>query len=184
MIYPAPLPLLAPILRAGGVEESLEERYGAVPSVACACVVLKTRQPVTCNFWTNVNDDRFVIPGVIEMSNLRTLDGNVSYVPFYIPADHPDYQRSNQAFIGDAWACLKALNPQLSDADLLASHCIRYRFAQPVCAVQFQQTLPPLQPFPWVFTADTTAYCPEDRGFSESFDFCRKLARQVVGVER
>jgi protoporphyrinogen oxidase len=184
VISTIPLPLLAPILRAGGVEESLVERYGALPSVACACVVLKTRQPVTANFWTNVNDDRFVIPGVIEMSNLRTLAGNVSYVPFYIPADHPDYQRPNQAFINDAWACLKVINAQLSDADLLASHCSRYRFAQPVCGVHFQQSLPPLQPFPGVFTADTTAYYPEDRGISESIDFGRKLARQAVEVVR
>ena len=184
VISTVPLPLLAPVLKAGGVEESLVERYGAVPSVACACVVLKTRQPVTANFWTNVNDRRFAIPGVIEMSNLRPLPGHVSYVPFYIPADHPDYQRPNQAFIGDAWACLKALNPQLSDADLLASHCSRYRFAQPVCGVHFQQSLPPLQPFPGVFTADTTAYYPEDRGISESIDFGRKLARKAVGVER
>jgi protoporphyrinogen oxidase len=182
VISTIPLPLLAPILKAGGVETSLVERYGAMPSVACACVVLKTREPVTANFWTNVNDGRFAIPGVIEMSNLRPLPGNVSYVPFYIPADHPDYQRPNQAFIGDAWACLKALNPQLSDADLLDSHCSRYRFAQPVCGVHFQQRQPPLQPFSGVFTADTTVYYPEDRGISESIGFGRKLARQ--GVER
>jgi protoporphyrinogen oxidase len=143
-------------------------------------VVLKTREPVTTNFWTNVNDERFSIPGVIEMSNLRPLQGHVSYVPFYIPADHPDYQRPNQAFIADAWACLKALNPQLSDAALLDSHCSRYRFAQPVCGVYFQQSLPPLQPFPGVFTADTTVYYPEDRGISESIGFGRKLARRIV----
>ena len=184
VISTIPLPLLAPVLRAGGVEQSLVERYSALPSVACSCVVLKTRQPVTDNFWTNVNDDRFAIPGVIEMSNLRALSSPVSYVPFYIPADHPDFQRPNQAFIDDAWACLKAINPQLSDADLLASHCSRYRFAQPVCGVHFQQSLPPLQPFPGVFTADTTAYYPEDRGISESIDFGRKLARQAMGVER
>jgi protoporphyrinogen oxidase len=184
VISTVPLPLMAPVLRAGGVEGALVDRYSALPSVACACVVLKTRQPVTTNFWTNVNDDRFAIPGVIEMSNLRPLAGHVSYVPFYIPADHPDYQRPNQAFIDDAWACLKAINPQLSDADLLDRHCSRYRFAQPVCGVHFQQTLPPLQPFPGVFTADTTFYYPEDRGISESIGFGRKLARQAVEVVR
>jgi len=184
VISTVPLPLLAPILRAGGVDESLVERYGAVPSVACACVVLKTRQPVTSNFWTNINDGRFAIPGVIEMSNLRPLPGHVSYVPFYIPTDHPDYQRPNQAFINDAWDCLKALNPQLSDADLLDSHCSRYRFAQPVCGVHFQLSLPPLQPFPGVFTADTTFYYPEDRGISESIGFGRKLARRVDKMAR
>lgn len=182
VISTVPLPLMAPVLRAGGVEKSLVDRYGTLPSLACACVVLQTRKPVTANFWTNVNDMRFAIPGVIEMSNLRSLRSPVSYVPFYIPADHPDYQRPNQAFIADAWACLKAINPQLSDDDLLASHCSRYRFAQPVCDVHFQHSLPPLQPFPGVFTADTTAYYPEDRGISESIDFGRKLARQAVKI--
>lgn len=182
VISTVPLPLLAPLLRAGGVEESLVARYEALPSVACACVVLKTRQPVTANFWTNVNDGRFAIPGVIEMSNLRPLSGHVSYVPFYIPADHPDYQRPNQAFIADAWNCLKAINPQLSDQDLLDSHCSRYRFAQPVCGVHFQRSPPPLQPFPGVFTADTTAYYPEDRGISESIGFGRQLARQILAA--
>lgn len=184
VISTVPLPLLAPILRAGGVEAALVERYAALPSVACACVVLQTRQPVTDNFWTNVNDERFAIPGMIEMSNLRPLPGHVSYVPFYIPADHADYQRPNEAFIADAWQCLQAINHELGDDDLIASHCSRYRYAQPVCGVNFQQTLPPLQPFPGVFTADTTAYYPEDRGISESIGFGRALARRAVGAER
>ena len=183
VISTVPLPLMAPVLQAGGVDRALVDRYSALPSVACACVVLQTRRPVTANFWTNVNDARFAIPGVIEMSNLRPLQGHIAYVPFYIPADHPDYQRPNEAFIADAWACLKAINSQLSDTDLLASHCSRYRFAQPVCGVHFQQSLPPLQPFPGVFTADTTAYYPEDRGISESIHFGRELARRVVAAQ-
>ena len=93
VISTVPLPLMAPVLKAGGVEPALVDRYRALPSVACACVVLQTRRPVTANFWTNVNDSRFAIPGVIEMSNLRHLQGHIAYAPFYIPADHPDYQR-------------------------------------------------------------------------------------------
>ena len=183
VISTVPLPLMAPVLQAGGVDKALVDRYSAVPSVACACVLLQTRQPVTANFWTNVNDARFAIPGVIEMSNLRSLDTHITYVPFYIPADHPDYKRPNDAFVSDAWACLKAINPQLMNTDLLATHCSRYRFAQPVCGVNFNQSLPPLQPFPGVFTADTTAYYPEDRGISESISFGRDLARQALAVQ-
>ncbi|CAK6696932.1 NAD(P)/FAD-dependent oxidoreductase [Synechococcus sp. CBW1107] len=180
VISTIPLPLLAPVLRAGGVEDGLVERYAALPSVACACVVLQTRRPITANFWTNVNDARFAIPGVIEVSNLRPFTTHVTYVPFYIPAEHPDYQRPNAALIADAWACLQAINPDLTAADLLASHCSRYRYAQPVCGTQFQQTLPPLQPFPGIFTADTTAYYPEDRGISESIGYGRSLARRAI----
>jgi protoporphyrinogen oxidase len=179
VISTIPLPLLAPILERGGCLPSLVERYASQPSLACACVVLQTRRAITGNFWTNVNDERFAIPGVIEMSNLRPFAVHVVYIPFYIPADHPDYQRPDQAFIATAWHCLQAIQPSLVADDLLASHCSRYRFAQPVCGPHFQQTLPPLQPFPGVITADTTAYYPEDRGISESIGFGRQLARDV-----
>ena len=180
VISTIPLPLLAPILQQGGATHDLTNRYATQKSVACACVVLQTSCTITNNFWTNVNDSRFSIPGIIELSNLRPIEPHISYVPFYIPADHPDYQRSNQAFIDDAWDCLKAINPGLSDDNLLAAHCSRYRYAQPVCGTHFKDHLPPQQPFPGLITADTTAYYPEDRGISESIGFGRGLVRNLL----
>lgn len=179
VISTVPLPLVAPMLEAGGADPALVQRYASQISVACACVVLQTRQPITGNFWTNINDARFAIPGIIEFSNLRPLQGHITYVPYYIPASHPDYQRPDQAFIADSIACLKAMNPDLTDADVLASHCSRYRYAQPVCGTHFQQSLPPLNPLPGVTTVDTTVYYPEDRGIAESVAYGRKLARQI-----
>ena len=174
-----PLPLVAPMLKAGGADPALVALYANQISVACACVVLQTNKPITGNFWTNINDARFAIPGIIEFSNLRPLQGHIAYVPYYMPASHPDYQRPDQAFIADSIACLKAINPDLSDADVLAAHCSRYRYAQPVCGTHFQQSLPPLHPLPGITTVDTTVYYPEDRGIAESVGYGRELARQV-----
>jgi protoporphyrinogen oxidase len=167
------------MLAAGGADPALVQRYASQISVACACVVLQTRQPITGNFWTNINDARFAIPGIIEFSNLRPLQGHITYVPYYMPASHPDYQRPDEAFIADSIACLQAINPDLARADVLAAHCSRYRYAQPVCGTHFQQSLPPLNPLPGVTTVDTTVYYPEDRGIAESVSYGRELARQV-----
>ncbi len=180
VISTVPLPLVAPMLAAGEAPAQLVDDYAGQRSVACACVVIKTSRPVTPNFWTNVNDPRFHIPGIIEMGNLRPLGAAITYVPFYIPAEHPDYQRPNEAFISDAVDCLLAINPSLTKNDIQASHCSRYRYAQPVCGIDFQSTLPPLQPFPNLWIADTTVYYPEDRGISESTGFGRELAARVV----
>jgi protoporphyrinogen oxidase len=180
VISTVPLPLVAPMLQAGGADAALAARYSEQVSVACACVVLQTRQPITGNFWTNINDGRFAIPGIIEFSNLRPLQGHITYVPYYMPASHPDYQRPDAAFIADSIACLQAINPDLSESDVLAAHCSRYRYAQPVCGTHFQQTLPPLQPLPGITTVDTTVYYPEDRGIAESVGYGRELAKQVV----
>ena len=180
VISSVPLPLVAPILRQGEQDPSLIAAYEAPQSVACACVVLQTSKPITGNFWTNVNDSRFAIPGIIEMSNLRPIKPHITYVPFYMPAEHPNYGRPNGAFIADSIACLKAINPELQAADILASHCSRYRYAQPVCGTHFLDTLPPLNPIANIWIADTTVYYPEDRGISESVGFGRDLARKVV----
>ena len=180
VISTVPLPLVAPMLRQGQQDPSLIAAYEAPQSVACACVVLQTSKPITGNFWTNVNDSRFAIPGIIEMSNLRPIKPHITYVPFYIPAEHPNYGRPNGAFIADSIACLKAINPELQAADILASHCSRYRYAQPVCGTHFLDTLPPLNPIANIWIADTTVYYPEDRGISESVGFGRDLARKVV----
>ena len=182
VISTVPLPLVAPMLQAGGADPALVARYSDQVSVACACVVLQTRQPITGNFWTNINDERFAIPGIIEFSNLRPLQGHITYVPYYMPASHPDYQRPDEAFIADSIACLQAINPDLARADVLAAHCSRYRYAQPVCGTHFHQSLPPLQPLPGITTVDTTVYYPEDRGIAESVGYGRELARQVVGA--
>jgi len=179
VISTVPLPLVAPMLEAGGADPALVQRYASQISVACACVVLQTRQPITGNFWTNINDARFGIPGIIEFSNLRPLQGHITYVPYYMPASHPDYQRPDQAFIADSIACLKAINLDLTEADVLAAHCSRYLYAQPVCGTHFQQSLPPLNPLPGITTVDTTVYYPEDRGIAESVGYGRELARKV-----
>ena len=184
VISTVPLPLVAPMLRAGGQDPALIDAYEAQQSVACACVVLQTNQPITANFWTNVNDSRFAIPGIIEMSNLQPIAPYITYVPFYMPADHPDYSRPNDAFVADSIACLKAINPNITDANIVASHCSRYRYAQPVCGTHFLDSLPPLNPIAKVWIADTTAYYPEDRGISESVGFGRELAGRVAASLR
>ncbi|WP_413324264.1 NAD(P)/FAD-dependent oxidoreductase [Synechococcus sp. MIT S9503] len=180
VISTVPLPLVAPMLQAGGADPALVQRYANQVSVACACVVLQTRQPITGNFWTNINDERFGIPGIIEFSNLRPLEGHITYVPYYMPASHPDYQRPDDAFIADSIACLQAINSDLSESDVLAAHGSRYRYAQPVCGTRFQKSLPPLHPLPGITTVDTTVYYPEDRGISESVGYGRELAKKVI----
>ena len=44
----------------------------------------------------------------------------------------------------------------------------------------FQKNLPKVEPFKGIFTVDTTAYYPEDRGISESIKFGRNLVKQIL----
>ena len=180
VISTIPLPLIGQIFSKSNINNSITNSYIKLSYVACACVILKTRKKITNNFWTNINDSRFSIPGIIEMSNLRNLKENITYIPFYMPKKHPDYLRDDESFKKDAWECVKAINPNLKNKDLISSHCSRYKYAQPICEKNFKDKLPDQEPFKGIFTVDTTAYYPEDRGISESIDFGRNLVKKIL----
>ena len=178
VISTIPIPLLTKIFKASGVDKSIIKNYEKTKSIACACVILKTSKKITDNFWTNINDNRYSIPGIVEMSNLRELDSHIVYVPFYMPEQHANYLKSNAKLIKEAWDCLKEINTNLEDKDLISSCCNRYRYAQPIISTEYKKTLPSSEPFKRIFTIDTTFYYPEDRGISESVGFGRDLVKK------
>ena len=180
VISTIPLPLIGEIFSRSGINDSVISKYQNLNYVACACVILKTKKKITNNFWTNINDSRFSIPGIIEMSNLRNLSDHVAYIPFYMPEDHPDYFRHDDLFKLDAWNCVRSINKTLKDDDLIIAKCNRYRFAQPVCGTNYKETLPINEPYSGLYTVDTSAYYPEDRGISESIKFGRNLVRKIL----
>ena len=176
IISTIPLPLLTNIFKEGGVKKEITNVYKNCKSIACACVIFNIKKPLSNYFWININDNRFKIPGLIEMSNLRTLSGNIVYVPFYMPSTNKEYKKEDSEFISYAWNCLKKINKKLSDDDLIEASCNRYLYAQPICEINQLSKLPKLNPFKGVFAIDTNFYYPEDRGISESIDFGAKIA--------
>ena len=160
--------------------EVLLNQYRALKNIAVVCVIVKTSKPITPNFWLNVNDPQMDIPGMVEFSNLRELSEHVTYVPFYMPGEHPKYQEADEAFLKKVRHYLQTINPDLDDRDILAMRVNRYRYAQPICGPGHLETLPPIRlPIDGLYVADTSYYYPEDRGISESVQMGRKIARMI-----
>jgi protoporphyrinogen oxidase len=179
VVSTVPLPFVARLVP--DLPEALLERFRAVDNIAVVCVIVKLRKPVSGNFWVNTNDPDMDIPGLVEYTNLRPLDGHVVYVPFYLPGEHTQFAEPDQAFLDKVRRYLRKINPGLRDEDFVAMHASRYRFAQPICQPAFLDTLPPAKlPIDGLWAADTSHYYPEDRGISESIGFGRQLARDAV----
>jgi protoporphyrinogen oxidase len=157
--------------------EFLLNQYRALKNIAVVCVIVKTIKPITPNFWLNVNDPQMDIPGLVEFTNLRALPEHVTYVPFYMPGEHPKYQEADEAFLKKVRHYLQTINPDLDDRDILAMRVNRYRYAQPICGPGYLGTLPPIPlSIKGLYVADTSYYYPEDRGISESVQMGRRIA--------
>lgn len=166
-----------------GLPKDFAERINAIKNIPVACVILKLKQPLSENFWMNINDASIEIPGVIEYSNLNEMTPSILYAPFYMPKTHPKWQRSNNALIDEVIGYLAKLNPDFQPDWVLARHCHRYDFAQTICPPGFFDMLPPMAtPVKGLFMADTSYYYPEDRSINESVAVARALAKVTTGT--
>ena len=163
-----------------GLPVEILRKFQSVKNIAVVCVIVKLRKSLTENFWLNVNDPDMDIPGLVEYTNLRSLDQHIIYVPFYVPGDHPKFQEPDEVFIEKVHRYLKMINPRLGNHDFIEMRASRYRYAQPICPPGYLDGLPAAAlPIQGLWVADTSYYYPEDRGISESIGFGRKLAKQV-----
>ena len=178
VISTIPLPFVTSVIP--DMDRDYQKKYQAVNNIGVVCVIFKLTKSVTENFWLNVNDPDMDIPGIIEFSNLRPLETNLVYVPFYLPHEHQKNKQSNEEFINEARSCLKKINTSLQDADFIDSWVSRYRFAQPICPPGFLDNLPPIKTnIQGLYVADTSYYYPEDRSISESVRLGREIAEMV-----
>lgn len=179
VISTVPLPYVPELIP--DLPDDILAKFQAVPNIAVVCVIVKLRKEVTGNFWLNINDPEMDIPGLVEYTNLRPLEHNIVYVPFYMPGEHPKYTESDQVFMDKVKYYLKKINPGIFDEDFIDIRTSRYRYAQPICGPGYLHTLPsPALPVQGLWVVDTSYYYPEDRGISESIDFGRKLARETI----
>lgn len=156
-------------------------RYDAIKNIGCVCVLLKLKKSVTPHFWLNIVDDAMDVPGIIEFSNLRPVGGEtIVYAPYYMPVTQPKWNWTDRQFIDEAFACIRRINPQIGDGDLLDARVGRLKYAQPICQPNFHDKIPPIQtPIAGLQIADTCYYYPEDRGVAESIRLGRAMAEAV-----
>lgn len=179
VISTVPLPFVPRLIPTLPAE--IIQSFQSIKNIAVVCVIVKLSKPLTKYFWLNTNDPEMDIPGLVEYTHLRPLDQHVVYVPFYMPGEHPKFAESDQVFLDKVRRYLKKINPEMSDADIIDMRANRYRHAQPVCESGHLDKLPPVSlPVQGLWVADTSYYYPEDRGISESIEFGKKIAKDVV----
>ena len=167
------VPRLVPAL-PDAARESIER----LENIGVVCVTVKLSRQLTPYFWVNVNDDRLEIPGLIEYTNLNPLASHVVYVPYYLPADHPKWAWTSDAFLEEVLRYLRIVRPDFDDAWIEATHVSRYKHAQPICPPGFAAALPPMRTAIEGFVMADTSHCyPEDRSITESVRIGHELVR-------
>ncbi|CAN7660569.1 NAD(P)/FAD-dependent oxidoreductase [Rhizobium sp. LjRoot258] len=178
VISTVPTPLVSTL--APDLPAASKAQYDAIRNIGVVCLLFKLKKSVSKNFWVNIVDEGIEIPGLIEFSNLRPIDGTIVYVPYYMPVTQPKWQWSDQQFIDEAFGYIRKVNPKITRADLADAKVGRLKYAQPVCQPNFLEKLPPIKTAVLgLQIADTCFYYPEDRGIAESIRYGRMMAEAI-----
>jgi protoporphyrinogen oxidase len=179
-----PTPLVSKIIP--DLPQEWKDRYDAIPNIGVICVIFKLARSISPHFWINISEPEIEIPGVIQFTNLREIDGDtVMYVPYYMPVTNPKFTWTNEQLLEEAFDCLQRIQPKLVKEDIRATHVARLRHGQPVCAPGFAARIPPVQtPIAGLQVADTCYYYPEDRGIAESVRLGGSMAMTIGLAEK
>ena len=179
IICTVPLPLIPRLIPT--LPELPKQQYAALKNIGVVCVVHKLRRAVTEHFWLNINDERIEVPGIVGFSNLRPCGNeHIVFLPYYMPVTYPKFAASDEFLKQESFGYLKLLNPLLTDADLMATHIARLKYAQPVCPPGYLDTVPPVHGVVrGLQIADTSLYYPEDRGVSEGVRLAKEMAERI-----
>lgn len=177
VISTIPLPYICKIIK---FDDDYAARIAQIRNIGVVCVVFRLKQPVSSNFWLNIDMPGWDIPGIIEYSNLRPMQASYVYVPFYMPHSHANWDILDEVLITKARNYLASINCEAAKTEE-AVRLFRYEFAQPVCPPGFRHVLPPYATgIPRLLVADTTHSFPEDRSIQESVRIGRELSEQLL----
>lgn len=178
-----PLPYISDMFEC--IDERARNMFSETVNEGVVCVIVKLKKALTENFWLNVNDPSMDIPGTIEYTNLNPLDGeHIVYVPYYMPVTNSRFSDSDDVYRSKIRTYFKEINKELSDDDFVDIQVSRYRYAQPICGMEYMKTIPDIKmENERIYIADTSYYYPEDRGISEGIKIAKKIASLVEDNE-
>lgn len=174
-----PLPTFCRLMP--GDDPAYRSRLQSIRFIGVVCMILRLRQPLSPNFWLNINDQRISFNGVIEYSNLYGREAyhgrSILYVPFYLEESRPRYSFSDEQLLEEYLEALTLVQPALSRDWIEGYRVFRAPFAQPICTTQFSRVVPPFET-PWdsCYLIESTQLYPADRVISGTL----RLAQDVV----
>ena len=178
VISTIPTPLISKMFPQ--LTDDEKQNYDSIENIGVVCVVHKIKKQITENFWLNIIDEDFEIPGIIEFSNLRKVDAGVVYVPYYMPITNSKFTKPDDFFINESRKYICKINKKIKKEDFLFSYVGRLKYSQPICEPNFYEKIPSVQTsINGLQIADTCFYYPEDRGISESIGFAKKMVNNL-----
>lgn len=156
-------------------------KLNAVKYLGIVCTVLVLKRSLTPFYVTNLTTNDVPFTGVIEMTNLISLEEtggrHLIYLPKYIAPGDPLFQASDEEVWNLFQQHLSKMFPDLQESDIERKFIFREKLVQPLPVMHYSDIVPPMETgVPNLLLANTTQIINSTLNNNEMV----KIARQAV----
>lgn len=162
------------------------EKLRKVKYLGIVCVVLLLRKRLTPFYCTNLTDEDLPFTGLIEMTNLISLDEtqgrHLFYLPKYTSPGDPLFEATDDEVWNLFAPNLRRIFPDLNDSDIERRFVFRERLVQPVPVLHYSELVPEMQTnIPGLLLANTTQIINSTLNNNEMVKIANRAVQKIVG---
>ncbi len=188
VIATTPSPVFGTLVEKSVSKEYLE-KLNSIDHLGAVCLVFSSEQSLSPYYWHNINNTGF--PFLVFIQHTRLIDASkyggkeVYYIGSYVPPTHAYFTMSDEEIKSLWFSYLKKIFPAFDEAHLVDVHLFKFKHAQCIVDVEYEQKIPPYQtPLREVYLANFSQIFPEDRGTNYAVREGKRVANLILQNER
>lgn len=159
-------------------------RLNTIKYLGIVCVVLVLKRRLSPYYCMNLTDEQLPFTGVIEMSNLISIEEtngyHLVYLPKYTAPDDPLFQAPDEEVWELFWPGLKKIVPDLHVEDIERRFTFRERLVQPLPVLHYSTFAPSIETgVPGIFLANTSQIVNSTLNNNEMVKIAKGAAEQT-----
>ena len=184
-VYAGPHALLSRIVDCQSLGVEPAELGAGIDMQGVVNAVLLLRRGLTPHYWVATVDPGIPFQGIVESTTLvdreHTGGAHLVYLMQYLHRDDPQFLTDGAAVLDRYWHGLKALFPDLVDADRIGGRVFRSPFVEPIYRLGYQDLKPRVRLLPGrVYLATTAQIYPQVTSWNGSCSLAEDVAAAVL----
>jgi protoporphyrinogen oxidase len=187
VVFTAAIPLFKKLVPE--LPNPYSENLSKIKYRGAICLVLRLKHPLSNIYWLNINDKTIPFVGVIEHTNFcekKTYgDSHVAYLIRYVGENDRFYNLSKSEVLREYFPHLKKIFPSIEESWILDTYLWKEKYAQPVMATHYLETIPGSStPVKNLYLATMAQIYPEDRGMNYGIRMAKQAVDTIVSAHQ
>ena len=167
------------------LSEQEKQKLHDIDYLGIVCASMLLDKPISPYYVTNITDSWVPMTAVIEMSNIvnrKELDGkSLVYLPKYVPADHPLFEKSDQEIQESFVSALEKMYPDFSREQIVDFKLCRTRLVMAIPTLNYSQKLPEQKTsVPGMYLVNSSYILKGNLNVNETIEIAEEAYRNVI----